>query len=40
MPVERIKIETRSSMVMSRGRGVCANVAVCSWVEYTLSESC
>lgn len=36
MPAERTKTETRSSMVMSRGSGVCAKVAVCSWEEYTL----
>jgi len=33
MPRERMRMEVRSSSEMSRGRGVDAKVAVCSWVE-------
>lgn len=33
MPMERMRTETMSSMAMSRGRGVCAKVVVCSWEE-------
>lgn len=33
MPRERSRMEVRSSIEMSRGKGVFVNVAVCSWVE-------
>jgi hypothetical protein len=33
MPVERRRMEKRSSRVMSVGRGVCEKAVVCSCVE-------
>lgn len=37
MPTVRMRMEMRSSRVMSRGSGAWENVVVCSWVEYTLN---
>jgi hypothetical protein len=33
MPVERAKMESSSSRVMSAGRGVEVKAVVCSWAE-------